>query len=338
MLGRALLPNGAAGCVLGYGGNWSVATGVAEAILPRLNSAGAHLELHVGVKAPVPATLRRTACADVRLRWWLPQRRHLGSFMESLREKDSIEGALMDMSGLVLPSNAAGFLKTVSSEVLGKIFQTHGEQQDELLWSRFAEVVVVQCHQMRLKNNADIPGLFAAAARVLDDVAGPSPDAAMTALRTHLREEVETLQRCLWQIFVKLETGCRVVLLLDRRDFAARLRVFLRGHEEPNEALVRHWRQHKVPELFPWNQQLWCLQELSYAADLLPSASRAVKEVLVLEKRPRHQWHQQGLENRDQSERGLLASPEAHLFKPPLGRPEDVPTVGNHRGDIRNGM
>ena len=25
-------------------------------------------------------------------------------------------------------------------QVLGKIFQSHGEQQDELLWSRFAEV------------------------------------------------------------------------------------------------------------------------------------------------------------------------------------------------------
>eukprot|EP00435_Cladocopium_sp_Y103_P015649 s410_g3.t2 len=245
MLGRTLLPNGATGCVLGYGGNWSVAAGVAEAILPGLNSAGAHLELHVGVKAPVPATLR-TAGADARLRWWQPQRRHLGSLMESLREKDSIEGALMDMSGLVLPSNAAGFLKNVSSEVLGNIFQTHGEQQDELLWSRFAEVLVAQCHRARLKNNADIPGLFAAAAKRLDDAAGPSPDAAMTALRTHLREEVETLHRCLWQIFMKLEAKCRVVLLLDRRDFAAKLRGFLRSHEEPNEALVRHWRQHKA--------------------------------------------------------------------------------------------
>eukprot|EP00435_Cladocopium_sp_Y103_P013708 s410_g3.t1 len=478
MLGRTLLPNGATGCVLGYGGNWSVAAGVAEAILPGLNSAGAHLELHVGVKAPVPATLR-TAGADARLRWWQPQRRHLGSLMESLREKDSIEGALMDMSGLVLPSNAAGFLKNVSSEVLGNIFQTHGEQQDELLWSRFAEVLVAQCHRARLKNNADIPGLFAAAAKRLDDAAGPSPDAAMTALRTHLREarplemrgpvgclgcsaqdlhphpidcperarmtgalrggfgcetsttsmeepelvtdddytnrekdqevraklgplqnffdyqhpncrgpcnkrktckrfpccmfchseehdcpprngdqrsrdsrqvrttkdqksrdlqsaakalrelcedlnfnsddifevvnrlgsmckemkqrnittqyqgrkpwkwlsgrlaylsevedqtwmlwaineeiqgiqtaeqsswcsrwpDVETLHRCLWQIFMKLEAKCRVVLLLDRRDFAAKLRGFLRSHEEPNEALVRHWRQHKA--------------------------------------------------------------------------------------------
>eukprot|EP00913_Durusdinium_trenchii_P019702 g18522.t1 len=109
---------------------------------------------------------------------WLlqrPQRRHLGSVMDSLAEE----------------------------KVLCEIFRRHGEQQDDLLWARYAEVVARLSRSLQEK--AEIPGLFRSATAVLDDPAGPAPDAAMSALRTHLREDPIALQRCLSKLFERLE-------------------------------------------------------------------------------------------------------------------------------------
>lgn len=65
----------------------------------------------------------------------------------------------------------------------------------------------------------------------------------MTALRTHLRHEPEALKSCLELLFEKMEVGrersretsCqlggRLVLLLDRRDFAMPIRHWFRCHE-----------------------------------------------------------------------------------------------------------
>ncbi|CAK8985343.1 unnamed protein product [Durusdinium trenchii] len=282
MLARALLPDGITGNLLGYGGNWNVAASVAEVLLPRLASGS--LELHAGAKAPAPEALRRrlaqrVSCGSkpdaVRLR--RPQRRHLGSVMDSLAEEKVWAAAVMDLSGLALPPHAMEFLKSASGEVLCEIFRRHGEQQDDLLWARYAEVVARLSRSLQEK--AEIPGLFRSATAVLDDPAGPAPDAAMSALRTHLREEPIALQRCLSKLFERLETGGRLALLLDRRDFAVEVRSFLRQQEEVDESLVRDWRPHKVPQLFPSNGQPWAVREISEAAHLRPLAtSLAVKE------------------------------------------------------------
>lgn len=87
MLARALATN-ASGRLLGYGGNWTVAARVAQALLPL----GGPLELHAGVLAPVPGHLRGMALEVKR-----PQRRWalygwLSSLWEAFGELDGEPG------------------------------------------------------------------------------------------------------------------------------------------------------------------------------------------------------------------------------------------------------
>ena len=152
-------------------------------------------------------------------------------------------------------------------------------------------------HRDSLTAPGDLPRLFRRATELLGDPAGPAPDAAMTALRTQLRKEPEALKSCLELMFEKMEVGksshrahmpvaCqlggRLVLLLDRRDFAMPIRLWFRRHEaaradfgllpinfkayvylsngqDYDPEVVKGWRPSKVAQLFP-NRRPWCLR------------------------------------------------------------------------------
>ncbi|OLQ08768.1 hypothetical protein AK812_SmicGene7689 [Symbiodinium microadriaticum] len=203
-------------------------------------------------------------------------------------------GSLGRFSGsrTVLPSWSVSWLRKAKQQELAKLFQQHGEQEDDLLWARFAQALEVQKQVCGLQANSDIAGLFRRVAELLKDPAGPAPDGALNALRAALRKEQAVVQDGLRVVLDHLEVGARCILLSDRRDFCIGIRRFLRENEDVDEDLVADWRPHKVASLFPLSQnaeQPWCVAEVTHSAvdPMSAAANLAAKEVFVIEKRLR---------------------------------------------------
>eukprot|EP00439_Symbiodinium_sp_Y106_P076660 s1163_g15.t2 len=301
MLARVLIPAESSGrgpCrYLGYGGSPGRALAVAKVVLQRLPKASL-LEVHCPARE-APA-LQRLASEEPQLR--LPPQGRGGTFLHSLVTSAQEEcqlplrGVLLDLRGLaaasVLPTWSVAWLRKATQQELAKLFQQHGEQEDDLLWARFAQVLEVQKQARGLQANSDIAGLFRSAAELLKDPAGPAPDGALNALRAALRKEQAVVQDGLRVVLHHLEVGARCVLLSDRRDFCVGIRRFLRENEDVDEDLVADWRPHKVASLFPLSQnaeQPWCVAEVTHSAvdPMSAAANLAAKEVFVIEKRLR---------------------------------------------------
>ncbi|CAE7612374.1 unnamed protein product, partial [Symbiodinium necroappetens] len=183
----------------------------------------------------------------------------------------------------VLPSWSVSWLRKAKQQELAKLFQQHGEQEDDLLWARFAQALEVQKQVCGLQANSDIAGLFRRVAELLKDPAGPAPDGALNALRAALRKEQAVVQDGLRVVLHHLEVGARCILLSDRRDFCIGIRQFLRENEDVDEDLVADWRPHKVASLFPLSQnaeQPWCVAEVTHSAvdPMSAAANLAAKE------------------------------------------------------------
>ncbi|CAE7616803.1 unnamed protein product [Symbiodinium sp. CCMP2456] len=306
MLARVLIPAESSGLgpcrYLGYGGSPGRALDVAKVVLQRLPKASL-LEVHCPARE-APA-LQRLASEEPRLR--LPSvdaqgkgrtdsaaPRFLHSLVTSAEEECQLplRGVLLDLRGLVLPSWSAAWLRKATQQELAKLFQQHGEQEDDLLWARFAQVLEVQKQVCGLQANSDIAGLFRRVAELLKDPAGPAADGALNALRAALRKEQAVVQDGLRVVLDHLEVGARCILLSDRRDFCIGIRRFLRENEDVDEDLVADWRPHKVASLFPLSQnaeQPWCVAEVTHSAvnPMSAAANLAAKEVFVIEKRLR---------------------------------------------------
>ncbi|CAE7041420.1 unnamed protein product [Symbiodinium natans] len=182
MLARVLIPESSvveASRYLGYGGSPRHAVALATVLLPHVPPSSL-LEVHCAARK-VPA-LQRLAADSLPLR-----------------------GVLLDLRGLALPAWAVTWLRKASQQELAELFQKHGEQEDDLLWARFAQVVAVQRQTWNLQANSDIAGLFRSAAALLNDPAGPAPDAALNALRAALREEQTVVQDGLRAVLSHLE-------------------------------------------------------------------------------------------------------------------------------------
>ena len=254
-----------------------MASAVAE-LLPDLR-----LELHAGFGLAFAALRREPRFCLQRSQ----PLRHLGSVMESLQAEVPLAGAVLDLRGLALPPSAVSWFRAQTPEALCRIFQKYGEQEDDLLWARFAEVVVAAREDQPLTVNADMTRLFTQASARLADPAGPAPAAAMNALRLEIRQEQTALEDCLLQLFPRMEVGARLVVLLDHHGLAAALRAFIRRHEDVDDVVAEGLPPHKVATLFPLSTstQSWCLAEVTHRAEALPlSASLSAKEVFVVEK------------------------------------------------------
>ncbi|CAK9016476.1 unnamed protein product [Durusdinium trenchii] len=167
---------------------------------------------------------------------------------------------------------ASEWLDTVSPEELAWVIHTYGEDRDAFLAARLAEAICAKRPFHRTKELAE-------------------------AIRLHLNQELQQLEKLLSAAFQLLELGGRAIIICFKASEVSTVRRWLRQNEDCKASVVEGWTEERVLALYPLLQrsheeQPWCAVEVQEPlkpseAEVQANTRARSARALVLEKRTR---------------------------------------------------
>jgi len=303
-----------ADCTFGRGGH-------TRALLARLSPRGRVFAFDVDPAAVAEA--RRLAARDPRLE---PLHRPFGELADALPAGVQLAGALADLGvsspqldqghrgfsvladgPLDLRMNprvgipAAEWLAGVSAEELAWVLREYGEDGDPLLAARIAQAVAARVRRqpplIRTRQLSEV--VRAVKTNVAENAFEQPARLTFQAIRTHLNNEFQQLERLVGAALERLAVGGRLAIICFKRPEVATARRVLRRNEECHPSAVEGWPRSCLARLYPLLARSpapdWCAAEA--CAPLLPSAmevranTRARSaQALIFEKRTRRVW------------------------------------------------
>ncbi|CAK9016474.1 unnamed protein product [Durusdinium trenchii] len=191
---------------------------------------------------------------------------------------------------------ASEWLDTVSPEELAWVIHTYGEDRDAFLAARLAEAICAKRPFHRTKELAEV------VAEVKEQTLGSNPfqqPARLTfqAIRLHLNQELQQLEKLLSAAFQLLELGGRAIIICFKASEVSTVRRWLRQNEDCKASVVEGWTEERVLALYPLLQrsheeQPWCAVEVQEPlkpseAEVQANTRARSARALVLEKRTR---------------------------------------------------